>query len=80
MEVAWYLDHAQEAWNRADAALECIHNYHLKREAADADEEDAAGEAEEDANAEKDMEAVMDSEVEIVEKSGVEGPQDSDEV
>ena len=64
----------------ADAALERVHNYHLEREAADADEEDAAGEAEEDANAEKDAEAVMDSEVEIVEKSGAEGPHDSDEV
>jgi len=80
VEVARYLGRAQEAQGGADAALERIHNYHLEREAADADEEDATGEVEEDANAEKDAEAVTDSEVEIVEKGGAEGPQDSDEV
>ena len=80
VEVARYLGRAQEARGGADAALERVHNYHLEREAADAEEGDAAGEAEEDANAEKDADAVTDSEVEIVEKSGAEGPHDSDEV
>jgi len=31
VDVAWYLDYAQEARGRVDAAMERIYNYHLEQ-------------------------------------------------